>query len=155
MPQGHPRAFAQKHRAILMHGHPLFSRKGPKASIATWNLRSRLGQGNWGESTWLKLKKMTGLATATLRQMSLGRAAGEDEVTAELLKFGGGQLVGCSCSSLSGAMAAADRSSSWGPEVTHSNQSHIKMSLKDTPATTTFVLIACLPQLFSNTLRPC
>ena len=34
---------------------------------------------------------------AALRQMSLGKAAGEDEVTAELLKFGGGQLVGCSC----------------------------------------------------------
>ena len=29
---------------------------------------------------------------AALRQMSLGRAAGEDEVTAELLKFGGDQL---------------------------------------------------------------
>ena len=29
---------------------------------------------------------------AALRQMSLGKAAGEDEVTAELLKFGGNNL---------------------------------------------------------------
>ena len=61
MPQGHQRALAHRRRAILRHGRPLFSRKGPKASIATWNLR-RLGQGNWEETTWLKLKKMTSLA---------------------------------------------------------------------------------------------
>ena len=45
----------------MRHGRPLFPRKGPKTSIAAWNLR-RLGQGNWGESTWLELKKMTSLA---------------------------------------------------------------------------------------------
>ena len=33
---------------------------------------------------------------AALRQMSLGKAAGEDEVTAELLKFGGDNLWGSS-----------------------------------------------------------
>ena len=32
---------------------------------------------------------------AALRQMSLGKAAGEDEVTADLLKFGGAGLWAC------------------------------------------------------------
>ena len=32
------------------------------SSVATWNLR-RLGQGNWGESSWLKLRMLTRIAT--------------------------------------------------------------------------------------------
>ena len=36
MPQGHQRAMAHRRRAILRHGRPLFSQKGPKASTFSW-----------------------------------------------------------------------------------------------------------------------
>ena len=48
---------------LLSHGRHIFPQKGPKAAIATWNLR-RLGQGNWGESSWLKLRMLTKIARA-------------------------------------------------------------------------------------------
>ena len=48
---------------LLSHGRHIFPQKGPKAAIATWN-RRRLGQGNWGESSWLKLRMLTKIARA-------------------------------------------------------------------------------------------
>ena len=59
MPQGQgPRVFSRKRRVLLRHSRTSFSRTHHKTSIATWNLR-RLGQGNWGETSWLKLRMLT------------------------------------------------------------------------------------------------
>ena len=60
MPQGQHTRFLSRNRHILRHC--LASRKSPKRSaIAAWNLR-RLGQGGFGESSWLKLRACTRLA---------------------------------------------------------------------------------------------
>ena len=62
MPQGQgTRLRARRRRVLLSHGRPLFPQKGPKSAIATWNLR-RLGTGNWGETSWLKMKMLTRIA---------------------------------------------------------------------------------------------
>ena len=62
MPQGHKnRAIARKRRVLLSHGRSLFPRKSPQNTIATWNLR-RLGQGNWGDGFWLKMRMLVRLA---------------------------------------------------------------------------------------------
>ena len=60
MPQGQHTRFLSRNRHILRHC--LASRKSPKRSaIAAWNLR-RLGQGGFGETSWLKLRACTRLA---------------------------------------------------------------------------------------------
>ena len=39
----------------MNHGRTSFSKIQQRSAIATWNFR-RLGQGNWGETSWLKLR---------------------------------------------------------------------------------------------------
>ena len=62
MPQGHPqRCLSQKRRLLLKHRLLLQNQHSKKHAIASWNLR-RLGEGGWGETSWLKLKVVMSLA---------------------------------------------------------------------------------------------
>ena len=62
MPQGHPqRRLSQRRRLLLKHRLLKQNQSSKKYAIASWNLR-RLGQGGWGETSWLKLKMVTTLA---------------------------------------------------------------------------------------------
>ena len=78
---------------LLSHGRHIFPQKGPKAAIATWNLR-RLGQGNWGESSWLKLRMLTKIARARGWHAILVSDCGADgKGTFSFRGFGGSWLV--------------------------------------------------------------
>ena len=64
MLQGQLKRFVSRKRRVLQrHCRNSFSRTHHKSSIATWNLR-RLGQGNWGETSWLKLRMLTRMCAA-------------------------------------------------------------------------------------------
>ena len=77
---------------LLSHGRHIFPQKGPKAAIATWNLR-RLGQGNWGESSWLKLRMLTKMARARGWRAILVSECGTDgKGTFSFRGFGGSWL---------------------------------------------------------------
>ena len=52
------RVISRKRRVLMSHGRNSFSKIQQRSAIATWNLR-RLGQGNWGETSWLKLHMLT------------------------------------------------------------------------------------------------
>ena len=67
MPQGHPqRRLSQRRRLLLKHRLLKQNQSSKKYAIASWNLR-RLGQGGWGETSWLKLKMVTCLMFLFLR----------------------------------------------------------------------------------------
>ena len=62
MPQGHAkRRLSQKRRLLFKHRLLKQNQPSKKYALAAWNLR-RLGQGGWGETSWLKLKMVTTLA---------------------------------------------------------------------------------------------
>ena len=62
MPQGHPqRRLSQKRRLLVKHRLLKQNLHSKKYAIASWNLR-RLGQGGWGETSWLNMKMVTTLA---------------------------------------------------------------------------------------------
>ena len=93
MPQGQgSRLRARRRRALVCHSRVLFPQKGPKSAIATWNLR-RLGTGNWGETSWLKMKMLTRIALQRgWRSVLISDCGGEGEGTFELKDFGGSWL---------------------------------------------------------------
>ena len=78
---------------LLSHGRHIFPQKGPKAAIATWNLR-RLGQGNWGESSWLKLRMLTRIARARGWRAILVSDCGADGKGTFSFRGFGGFVVG-------------------------------------------------------------
>ena len=64
MPRAHRmRDLSRKRRVLLSHGRNSFPRIQHRSAIASWSLR-RLGQGNWGETTWLKLWMLTRIICA-------------------------------------------------------------------------------------------
>ena len=94
MPQGQgSRLRARRRRVLFSHGRPLFPQKGPKSAIATWNLR-RLGTGNWGETSWLKMKMLTRIALQRgWRSVLISDCGAEGKGTYEFKGFGGSWLV--------------------------------------------------------------
>ena len=84
---------ARRRRVLFSHGRPLFPQKGPKSAIATWNLR-RLGTGNWGETSWLKMKMLTRIALQRgWRSVLISDCGAEGKGTYEFKGFGGSWLV--------------------------------------------------------------